>query len=55
MGYKIFTLSPGSTSTKLAVFDGEKHVSVVKATGKLKNLSANTLAKSCQNFIRNGI
>ncbi|MCR5526031.1 MAG: butyrate kinase [Lachnospiraceae bacterium] len=23
MGYKIFTLSPGSTSTKLAVFDGE--------------------------------
>lgn len=24
MGYKIFTLSPGSTSTKLAVFDGEK-------------------------------
>ena len=24
MGYKIFTLSPGSTSTKLAVFDGEE-------------------------------
>lgn len=24
MGYKIFTLSPGSTSTKLAVFDGDK-------------------------------
>ncbi|MDE7311259.1 MAG: butyrate kinase [Eubacterium sp.] len=24
MGYRIFTLSPGSTSTKLAVFDGEK-------------------------------
>lgn len=24
MGYQIFTLSPGSTSTKLAVFDGEK-------------------------------
>jgi len=26
MGYKIFTLSPGSTSTKLAVFDGEKRL-----------------------------
>ena len=26
MGYKIFTLSPGSTSTKLAVFDGEQRV-----------------------------
>ena len=24
MAYKIFTLSPGSTSTKLAVFDGEE-------------------------------
>lgn len=26
MAYKIFTLSPGSTSTKLAVFDGEKRL-----------------------------
>ncbi|MBR1658942.1 MAG: butyrate kinase [Oscillospiraceae bacterium] len=26
MGYKIFTLSPGSTSTKLAVFDGEQQL-----------------------------
>ena len=26
MGYKIFTLSPGSTSTKLAVFDGEERL-----------------------------
>lgn len=26
MGYKIFTLSPGSTSTKLAVFDGEEKI-----------------------------
>ena len=26
MGYKIFTLSPGSTSTKLAVFDGEERI-----------------------------
>ena len=26
MGYKIFTLSPGSTSTKLAVFDGENRL-----------------------------
>lgn len=26
MGYKIFTLSPGSTSTKLAVFDGEQRL-----------------------------
>lgn len=26
MGYKIFTLSPGSTSTKLAVFDGDKEL-----------------------------
>ena len=26
MAYKIFTLSPGSTSTKLAVFDGEELV-----------------------------
>ena len=26
MGYKIFTLSPGSTSTKLAVFDGERQL-----------------------------
>ncbi len=26
MGYRVFTLSPGSTSTKLAVFDGEKRL-----------------------------
>lgn len=26
MAYKIFTLSPGSTSTKLAVFDGEERI-----------------------------
>lgn len=26
MGYRIFTLSPGSTSTKLAVFDGEEQI-----------------------------
>ena len=26
MGYKIFTLSPGSTSTKLAVFDGQEQI-----------------------------
>ncbi len=26
MGYKIFTLSPGSTSTKLAVFDGQERI-----------------------------
>ena len=26
MGYKIFTLSPGSTSTKLAVFDGDERL-----------------------------
>lgn len=39
MGYKIFTLSPGSTSTKLAVFDGEERLfkaNVQHDTEKLK-------------------
>ncbi len=40
MSYKIFTLSPGSTSTKLAVFDGEERLfkaNVQHDTEKLKN------------------
>ena len=32
MTYKILTLSPGSTSTKLAVFEGEKAVFKVNVT-----------------------
>ncbi len=42
MGYKIFTLSPGSTSTKLAVFDGEERLfkaNVQHDTEKLKTFA----------------
>ena len=42
MGYKIFTLSPGSTSTKLAVFDGEERLfktNVQHDPEKLKSFS----------------
>lgn len=42
MGYKIFTLSPGSTSTKLAVFDGEERlfkINVSHDPEKLKSFS----------------
>lgn len=42
MGFKIFTLSPGSTSTKLAVFDGEERLfkaNVQHDTEKLKTFA----------------
>lgn len=38
MAYKIFTLSPGSTSTKLAVFDGEELIFKANVTHDPKKL-----------------
>ncbi len=40
MGYKILTLSPGSTSTKVAVFDGEQALFSLNVTHSASELAA---------------
>ena len=40
MGYKILTLSPGSTSTKVAVFDGTEALFRLNVTHPAEELAA---------------